>query len=164
MICPKCDTEYDRGWGSVMLDCPNCSAVDKQTRMDWFYMDVAIRASELSHAVRTKVGSVLVKDDNILAFGWNGMPAGFDNCCEVDPDTTKDEVIHAEMNVFAKVARSTGNALDGTLYVTLSPCFECCKLIIQAGITRVVYLEKYRNVLPIEFIKDAGIEVVQLVK
>lgn len=134
----------------------------KQHRMDCFYMDVAIRASELSHAVRSKVGSVMVVDHNISAFGWNGTPTGFDNCCETADNVTKDEVIHAEMNVFAKLARSTGNAFGGTLYITLSPCNECCKLIIQAGIKRVVYLNEYRNTEPIQFLKDAGIEVVQL--
>ena len=142
-----------------MVHSPN---KDKQNKMDKFYMDVAVGASELSHAKRLQVGAVLVKDNNILSFGWNGMPASFDNCCEDDKGNTKPEVIHAEVNTFAKLARTTGNANNSTLYLTDSPCFDCCKYVIQAGIIRVVYLREYRITAPLDFMRKAGIEVIQL--
>ena len=94
---------------------------------------------------------MLVKDGNVISFGYNGTPAGMDNGCE-ENNVTKDEVIHAEMNAILKAAKS-GNAVDGsTLYLSLSPCQNCCKLIIQSGIKRVVYLEGYRDLKPIEFL------------
>jgi dCMP deaminase len=133
----------------------------KQEKMDRLYMDIAIRVSEMSFATRRKVGAVAVKENNILSFGWNGMPSGFNNCCEID-DTSDPKVIHAEMNLFAKLARTTGNAKDATLYMTDSPCWDCCKMIIQSGISRVVYKNEYRITEPIEFLREAGIQVLQL--
>ena len=100
-----------------------------QNKFDELYMDIAERVAQLSHAERKKVGAVLVRDGNILAFGYNGTPSGFDNACECD-NITKREVLHAESNAIAKVARSTESAEGSSLYVTLSPCFECAKLII----------------------------------
>lgn len=127
-------------------------------KKDLLYIDLAQRVGFESHAVRAKVGAVLVKEDNILAYGYNGTPSGFDNNCEVD-NVTKREVLHAESNCITKVARSTNSSDGATLYVTLSPCFECSKLIIQSGIKRVVYLEKYRDDSPITFLVENNIEV-----
>lgn len=133
----------------------------KRKRYDLLYMNIAEQVAKMSHATRNKVGAIVVKGDNIISFGWNGTPTGFDNCCE-DGDITKPEVIHAECNALIKLARTTGNSADGTLYLTLSPCNECSKLIIQSRIKRVVFKEVYRISEPIEMLKKAGIEVVQL--
>ncbi len=135
-------------------------------KMNKLYMDIAIRLSEMSYAQRKKVGAILVKDDNILSFGWNGMPSGFDNCCEYqglqNGLTTKKEVTHAELNIFAKLSKNgTIGTKDSTLYVTLSPCFECSKLIVQSGVKIVYYLEEYRDSSPIEFLQKAGVEVIK---
>jgi dCMP deaminase len=116
----------------------------KQKKLDEVYINVAKQISTLSHCVRSKVGAVLVKEGNIIAFGYNGTPSGMDNCCEQD-NVTLPHVIHAEVNAILKAAR-TGASVDGsTLYLTLSPCLDCSKLVLQAGIKRVVYLETYRN-------------------
>jgi len=136
------------------------------------YIDIAERVGQMSHATRKKVGAVLVKDNNILAFGYNGTPSGMDNSCE---DTapildhgdeiitvTKREVLHAESNAIAKIAKSTQSADGATLYVTLSPCFECAKLIIQCGIQEVYYREKYRDESSITFLKENGVWVHQI--
>lgn len=123
--------------------------MSKQKRYDTLYMDLAIRISKMSHAERAKVGSVIVKDNNIISFGWNGTPAGFDNCCEfedyVGHTYTKPEVIHSEMNAIAKLAKSGNSSKGATLYVTLAPCKTCSTTIIQAGIKRVVYLQDYHS-------------------
>ena len=123
----------------------------KQLKLDQVFINIAKEIGTLSHCTRSKVGAVLVKDGNVISFGYNGTPAGMDNGCE-ENNVTKDEVIHAEMNAILKAAKS-GNAVDGsTLYLSLSPCQNCCKLIIQSGIKRVVYLEAYRDLKPIEFL------------
>jgi len=125
--------------------------LNKQQKLDKTFINIAKEVGTLSHCTRSKVGAVLVKDGNVISFGYNGTPAGMDNGCE-ENDVTKDEVIHAEMNAILKAAKS-GNAVDGsTLYLSLSPCQNCCKLIIQSGIKRVVYLEGYRDLKPIEFL------------
>jgi dCMP deaminase len=125
--------------------------MEKQKKLDKTFINIAKEVGTLSHCTRSKVGAVLVKDGNVISFGYNGTPAGMDNTCE-ENDVTKDEVIHAEMNAILKAAKS-GNAVDGsTLYLSLSPCQNCCKLIIQSGIKRVVYLEGYRDLKPIEFL------------
>lgn len=111
---------------------------------DKFYMDIAKVVSEQSKCNRSKVGAILVKDGNIIAIGYNGTPSGFCNDCEHN-DVTLPEVLHAESNAIAKCARSTSSAEGSTIYTTLSPCFECSKLIIQAGISRVVYKYQYRD-------------------
>jgi len=111
---------------------------------DKFYMDIAKVVSEQSKCNRSKVGAILVKDGNIIAIGYNGTPSGFCNDCEHN-DVTLPEVLHAESNAIAKCARSTSSAEGSTIYTTLSPCFECSKLIIQAGILRVVYKYQYRD-------------------
>lgn len=125
--------------------------MQKQQKLDRTFINIAKEIGSLSYCTRSKVGAVLVKDGNVISFGYNGTPAGMDNCCE-ENNVTKDEVIHAEMNAILKAAKS-GNAVDGsTLYLSLSPCKNCCKLIIQSGIKRVVYLEDYRDLSPIEFL------------
>jgi dCMP deaminase len=127
--------------------------MSKQSKLDSVYINVAREIATLSHCVRSKVGAVLVKDGNIIAFGYNGTPSGMDNCCERD-NVTLPHVIHAEVNAVLKAAR-TGAAVDGsTLYLTLSPCLDCSKLILQAGIKRVVYLETYRNLDGPNFLKQ----------
>jgi len=116
---------------------------EKQYRYDCLYMDIALRISNMSHDTERKVGAVIVKDNNILAFGFNGMPAGMDNECKNPSGSTKKEVIHAEANAICKLARSAGHAEGATLYSTLSPCMDCAKLILQSGIKRFVYCEPY---------------------
>lgn len=124
-------------------------------------MGVAMLISQHSRATRNKVGAVLVKDKRIISIGYNGTPAGFPNECEVD-GITKPEVLHAESNAISKCARSTENSEGSTLYVTLSPCLECSKLIIQCGISEVVYLEKYRDEKGLALLSQARVKVVYL--
>lgn len=162
--------------------------MEKQRKYDEAFMNIAKEVSKLSHCVRTKVGAVIVRDGNVISFGYNGMPSGMDNGCEeksyVPPGTyawvdhveeiwteedevgrykleTKREVLHAESNAVLKAAK-TGVSTDGsTLYLTMSPCIDCSKLIIQSGIKRVVYLEEYRDISGLAFLKDF-VEVQQL--
>lgn len=116
-------------------------------------MNVAKEVSTLSHCTRFKVGAVLVKDGNIISFGYNGTPTGMDNCCERD-NVTVPHVIHGEVNAILKAAKN-GTSIDGaTMYLTLSPCLDCSKLILQSGIKRVVYLTEYRNLDGVEFLKN----------
>ena len=131
---------------------------DKRNRYDRMYLDVALRVAQMSHDRDTKVGGVLVKDNNIVSFGWNGTPVGFPNECKDSDGKTIPEVCHAEMNVLAKLARngSTG-AVGSTLYVTISPCFECAKLLLQSGVKRVVYLSEYRDTRPLDFLRRVGV-------
>lgn len=125
----------------------------KQKRLDSVFMNIAKEVSTLSHCVRFKVGAVLVKDGNIISFGYNGTPAGMDNGCEKD-NVTVPHVIHAECNAILKAAKN-GNSVDrSTIYLTLSPCLDCSKLILQSGIKRVVYLIAYRNLEGIDFLKQ----------
>jgi dCMP deaminase len=120
------------------------------------YLKMAYVAAESSHCVRAKVGALIVRDDNVLAFGYNGTPRGFDNCCEIG-DVTNPEVLHAESNAIAKIARSTNTSEGATLYCTLEPCFDCAKLIIQAGIKQVIYSEAYRCHRGIELLHKAKV-------
>ena len=125
----------------------------KQKILDRVFINIAKETSTLSHCVRSKVGAVLVKDGNIISFGYNGTPSGMNNCCE-ENDVTLKHVIHAECNAILKAAK-TGNSVDGsTLYLTLSPCLDCSKLILQSGIKRVVYLNVYRNTQGIDFLSQ----------
>jgi len=122
-----------------------------------YYMDIAIRTAQMSHATRSKVGGILVSEDhNIISFGWNGTPAGFDNVCEKD-GVTVPEVIHCEPNIYAKVASSTQSSRNSILFLTLSPCYECAKLIMQARTKAVVYLEAYRIAEPLDMLHKAGV-------
>jgi dCMP deaminase len=141
-------------------------------KRDNLYLDIAGRVALESHALRAKGGAVLVRDDNILSMGYNGMPSGMDNCCEItapivdygeEPITvTRPEVLHAESNALAKIARSTQTSEGSTMYVTLSPCMECAKLMVQAGVKRVVYRDQYRDLSSITFLKQNNIEVEQI--
>lgn len=125
------------------------------------YMQNAYQFAELSYAERRKVGCVIVKDSQVISFGYNGTPHGFENTCEID-NTTKPEVLHAESNAIMKVAKSTMSCEGAELYTTTCPCFGCAKLIIQAGITKVYYTEEYRDMSGVELLGKAGIEVEQI--
>jgi dCMP deaminase len=166
----------------------------KQKYID-LYMDWAKRASELSHARRLHVGAVIVKDDTVISYGYNGMPAGWDNNCEdrvydtgaggwLDPEEfesmypytewnedaeeeyryglkTKPEVLHAETNAIAKLARSSNSGLDADIFITHAPCLDCAKLIYQSGIRRVYFNQNYRDDAGIKFLEASGIEITQ---
>jgi dCMP deaminase len=135
---------------------------EKQERYDRAYLKMAIEWARLSHCTRKKVGSLLVKDGMIISDGYNGTPSGFPNACEDDTGETLWYVLHAEANAIMKVARSTNNAQGSTLYITLSPCKECCKLILQAGIRRLVYTTEYKDTAGVAFLQAAGLEVVRI--
>ena len=135
--------------------------------LDTMYMDLAERISHMSRGRRARVGAVLVKDDRIISYGWNGTPSGSDNNCEIENDdgslTTKPEVLHSESNCLMKLAATGGEGSAGSvMYVTMSPCFECSKLIRQAKITRVVFRNHYRDTGGIDFLRSFGIQVDQL--
>jgi dCMP deaminase len=169
----------------------------KQKYID-LYMDWAARASKLSHAVRLQVGAVIVKDDSVISYGYNGMPSGWPNACEdkvydtgaggwLDPDEfaekypyeewhegagrevryglkTKPEVLHAESNAIAKLARSSQSGRDADIFITHAPCLNCAKLIYQSGISNVYYRNSYRDTAGIEFLERSGIAVTQTQK
>jgi dCMP deaminase len=135
------------------------------------YMDWASRVAEMSHARRLHVGAVIVKDDTVISYGYNGMPAGWDNNCEDEfkwPNghiahlKTKPEVLHAESNAIAKLARSSNSGLGADLFITHSPCLECAKLIYQSGIRKVYFGEAYRDDSGIDFLKKSNVEVVKV--
>tara|TARA_Y100000996_G_scaffold97834_1_gene70257 strand:- start:7039 stop:7458 length:420 start_codon:yes stop_codon:yes gene_type:complete len=131
----------------------------KQNQYDRAYLDMAKRWGELSYCKRKKVGALIVKDRMIISDGYNGTPSGFENICEDEENYTKWYVLHAEANAILKVASSTQSCRGATLYVTLSPCRECSKLIHQSGIIRVVYSVEYKDTSGIEFLKKAGVKV-----
>ena len=146
----------------------------KQRFID-LYMDFARRVSQLSYARRLQVGAVIVKDDTVISYGYNGTPAGWDNNCEMhplvmDPNTgeiiektemlvTRPEVLHAESNAVSKLARSHNSGLGADLFVTHAPCIECAKLVYQSGIRRVYFGENYRDNSGVEFLRKSGVEV-----
>jgi dCMP deaminase len=134
----------------------------KQQKYDLAYLAMAKRWSELSHCTRKKVGALIVKDRMIISDGYNGTPTGFENPCEDEENYTKWYVLHAEANAILKVASSTQSCKGATLYLTLSPCRECSKLVYQAGIKRLVYDKTYKDTTGLEFLQKAGVEVVQL--
>ncbi|MFC2665488.1 MAG: dCMP deaminase family protein [Prevotella histicola] len=131
----------------------------KQDLLDYRYLRMARIWAENSYCQRRQVGALVVKNQMIISDGYNGTPSGFENICEDEAGVTKPYVLHAEANAITKLARSGNNSEDSTLYVTASPCIECAKLIIQAGIRRVVYGEKYRLTDGIDLLERAGIEV-----
>ncbi|GAB4161707.1 MAG: dCMP deaminase family protein [Winogradskyella sp.] len=131
----------------------------KQRRYDKAYLRIAQEWGKLSHCKRKQVGALIVKDRMIISDGYNGTPTGFENYCEDDEGYTKWYVLHAEANAILKVASSTQSCKGATLYITLSPCKECSKLIHQAGIVRVVYSQSYKDCSGIDFLKKAGIEL-----
>ena len=134
------------------------NALSKQTKLDLRHLRMARIWAENSYCKRRQVGALVVKDKMIISDGYNGTPSGFENVCE-DNNVTKPYVLHAEANAITKLARSSNNSEGSTLYVTASPCIECAKLIIQSGIKRVVYAEKYRLDDGIKLMQRAGIKV-----
>ena len=135
---------------------------EKQLRYDLAYLKMALEWAKLSHCKRKKVGAIIVKEGMIISDGYNGTPSGFCNDCEDNAGETHWYVLHAEANAILKVAKSANNAKDSTLYLTHSPCKDCSKLILQAGILRLVFLDKYKDTAGIEFLKNAGLEIVQI--
>ena len=134
----------------------------KQLRYDRAYMRMAQEWAKLSHCQRKQVGALIVKDRMIIADGYNGAPTGFPNPCEDENGETNWYVLHAEANAITKLARSNNSAVGATLYITLSPCRECAKLIHQAGIERVVFARSYRDDSGLQFLNQAGVEIVPL--
>jgi dCMP deaminase len=134
----------------------------KQNKYDKAYLRIAKEWGQLSYCKRKKVGAIIVKDRMIISDGYNGTPSGFENCCEDDDNVTKWYVLHAEANAILKVARSTQSCEGATLYITMSPCKECSKLIHQSGIKRVVYMSGYKDDSGIDFLLKAGVEVIQI--
>jgi len=134
----------------------------KQQKYDLAYLAMAKRWSELSHCTRKKVGALIVKDRMIISDGYNGTPTGFENPCEDEENYTKWYVLHAEANAILKVAGSTQSCKGATLYLTLSPCRECSKLVYQAGIKRLVFDKAYKDTTGLDFLQKAGVEVLQL--
>lgn len=131
----------------------------KQSLLDYRYLRMARIWAENSYCRRRQVGALVVKDKMIISDGYNGTPSGFENVCEDETGTTFPYVLHAEANAITKLARSSNNSDGATLYVTASPCIECAKLIIQSGIRRVVYAEKYRLTDGIDLLEEAGVKV-----
>ena len=142
------------------------------------YMDWASRTAQLSHARRLQVGAVIVKDDSVISYGYNGMPAGWDNNCEdeighvldVDENVveirlkTKPEVLHAETNAIAKLAKSNESGMGATMFITHAPCLDCAKLIFQSGIGSVLYRDAYRDISGVLFLEKSGVTVTQVKK
>jgi dCMP deaminase len=134
----------------------------KQEKYDKAYLKMAKEWAQLSYCKRKQVGAIIVKDKMIISDGYNGTPSGFENCCEDESGETRWDVLHAEANAILKVARSTQSCDGATLYITLSPCKECSKLIHQSGIKRLVFQRKYRDSSGIEFLEKAGVLVNQI--
>lgn len=134
----------------------------KQLRYDKAYLKMATEWAKLSHCKRRQVGALIVKDKMIISDGYNGTPTGFENCCEDDEGYTKWYVLHAEANAILKVASSTQSTKGSTLYVTLSPCTDCSKLIFQSGIVRVVYITEYKDRAGLDFLVKSGVKVEQI--
>ena len=136
--------------------------MNKQAQYDRAYLAMAKTWGDLSYCERKKVGALIVKDRMIISDGYNGTPSGFENVCEDEDNYTKWYVLHAEANAITKVASSTQSSQGATLYITLSPCKECSKLIFQAGIIRVVYITEYKDRTGLDFLIKAGVEVTQI--
>ena len=134
----------------------------KQLRYDKAYLKMAYEWANLSYCERKKVGAIIVKNRMIISDGYNGTPSGFENDCEDCDGNTKWHVLHAEANAILKCATSTQSAEGATLYITLSPCKDCSKLILQAGIKRIVYISQYKDLSGLEFLEKAGIEIQQI--
>ncbi len=136
----------------------------KQKRYDIAYLKMALEWAKLSYCKRRQVGALIVKNRMIISDGFNGTPTGFDNICEDDNNYTKWYVLHAEANAIMKVSASTQSSEGATLYITLSPCKECSKLIFQSGIKRLVYHKEYKDNSGIEFLKKAGLKITHIEK
>ncbi|HZW77855.1 MAG TPA: dCMP deaminase family protein [Flavobacteriaceae bacterium] len=135
---------------------------EKQRKYDIAYLRMAREWAQLSHCERKKVGALIVKDKMIISDGYNGTPTGFENFCEDEDGYTKWYVLHAEANAILKVASSTQSCKGATLYITMSPCKECSKLIHQAGITRLIFHKAYKDDSGLDFLRRAGVEIEQL--
>ena len=135
---------------------------EKLNKYDKAYLRLAKEWSKLSYCKRKQVGAIIVRDRMIISDGYNGTPSGFENCCEDENNLTHWYVLHAEANAILKVANSTQSCKDATLYITLSPCKECSKLIHQSGIKRVVYQEGYKDDSGLQFLLKAGVEVMHI--
>jgi len=135
---------------------------EKQLRYDIAYLRMSREWAQLSHCNRRKVGALIVKDRMIISDGYNGTPSGFENFCEDDEGYTKWYVLHAEANAILKVAGSTHSCTGATLYLTMSPCKDCSKLIHQAGIKRLVYIDGYKDDSGLRFLQKAGVEIIQI--
>lgn len=135
---------------------------EKQNRYDKSYLRMALEWSKLSHCKRKQVGALIVKDGMIISDGYNGTPTGFPNECEDCNGNTHWHVLHAEANAILKIAKSNNSAKGATLYITLSPCQDCSKLILQAGITRLVYIKKYKNTTGLDFLSKSSIVIDQI--
>ncbi len=146
----------------MMMNNDNKNNIDKQLLLDLRYLRMARIWAENSYCQRRKVGALVVKHNTIISDGDNGTPSGFENVCEDEHNVTLPYVLHAEANAITKLARSSNNSEGSTLYVTASPCIECSKLIIQAGIKRVVYAEKYRLEDGLQLLRKANIEVIYI--
>ncbi|MBC8298256.1 MAG: dCMP deaminase family protein [Flavobacteriaceae bacterium] len=136
----------------------------KQKKYDIAYLKMALEWAKLSHCKRRQVGALIVKNRMIISDGYNGTPTGFENACEDDSNYTKWYVLHAEANAIMKVSASTQSSEGSTLYITLSPCKECSKLIFQSGIKRLVYHKEYKDSSGLEFLKKAGLEIFHIEK
>ena len=133
-------------------------------KYDVAYLKMALEWAKLSYCKRKQVGALIVKDRTIISDGYNGTPSGVENCCEDENNQTKWYVLHAEANAILKISRSTQSCEGATLYLTLSPCKECSKLIFQSGIKRVVYIQDYSDNEGLAFLKDAGVEILKISK
>ena len=133
-------------------------------KYDVAYLKMALEWAKLSYCKRKQVGALIVKDRTIISDGYNGTPSGFENCCEDENNKTKWYVLHAEANAILKISRSTQSCEGAILYLTLSPCKECSKLIFQSGIKRVVYIQDYSDNEGLSFLKDAGVEILKISK
>ena len=156
---------YNIEWdnrSSIQIDATTIHDNFKSIKNDLIYLQMAKSWSKNSHCKRMQVGCLMVKDKSIISDGYNGSPTGFPNICEDEEMTTLPYVLHAEANAITKLAKSTQSSDGSTIYVTLSPCFECSKLIIQSGIRRVVFSETYRKPDSIPFLIEAGIELVKI--
>jgi dCMP deaminase len=138
------------------------SDISKQSRYDRAYLRLAKSWGLLSYCTRKKVGAIIVKEGVIISDGFNGTPKGFDNYCEDTNGDTHWYVLHAEANAILKVAKSTNNCNGSTLYLTHSPCKECSKIVLQAGIIRLVYIEKYKDESGLIFLQNAGVDILQI--
>jgi len=136
--------------------------IEKQELLDRRYLEMARIWAQNSYCKRKQVGALIVKDKMIISDGYNGTPSGFENNCEDDENKTKPYVLHAEANAITKVAKSNNSSENATLYITTSPCLECSKLIIQSGIRRIVFNDKYRNEDGLKLLERAGIKIVQI--
>ncbi len=134
----------------------------KQKKYDIAYLKMALEWSKLSYCKRRQVGALIVKDRMIISDGYNGTPTGFENICEDDENYTKWYVLHAEANAIMKVSASTQSSKGATLYITLSPCKECSKLIFQSGIRRLVYNKEYKDTFGVDFLKKSGIDITHI--